>query len=148
MSGSTDPGPDRDALEAAEGLTAALGGIRDDLGALRLELEAARKDVRRSKRIIAGLVISFCVDLVVTAGFGYNTVRVNDTQDASRANLISACRQANVNRGQDIAIWNKFLGDLVPAPARTGKVQAELAGINQLIRIKDTPRNCVTLYGP
>ena len=153
----SDSDHDRDAVAAAEGLTAVLGGVHDDLNALREELETARRasekrdaqlarDARRARRIIVGLVVSFCLDLAVTGGLAYNTVRVNDTQDASHASEISACRQANVNRGQDIAIWNKFLGDLAPPSARTGKVAAELAGINHLIRIKDTPRNCVALY--
>jgi hypothetical protein len=141
--------PDSELLAAVDRVTAALGGVRDDLKSLRRELETARKDVRRSQNIITGLVISFCLDLAVTGLVGWNTIRVNDTQDASRASAISACRQANVNRRQDIAIWDRFLDDIAPPAARaktTPKVRAELTEINRLIRVKDAPRNCVVLY--
>lgn len=152
--------PDHDAVTAAEGLTVALRGIREDLAGLRGDLEAARvasekrdarlaKDARRSRNVLTGLIASFCLDLAVTGLVGWNTIRVNDSQDASHASEISACRQANVNRVEDIAIWDRFLDDIAPPAARaktTPKVRAELAGLNRLIRLKDTPRNCVALY--
>jgi hypothetical protein len=150
--------PDHDAVTAAEGLTVALRGIREDLAGLRGDLEAARvasekrdarlaKDARRSRNVVTGLIASFCVDLAVTGLVGWNTIRVNDSQDASHASEISVCRQANVNRREDIAIWNRFLDDIAPPDAKTTpKVRVELAGLNRLIRLKDTPRNCVALY--
>jgi hypothetical protein len=133
------PGPDRDALTTAQGLTAALEAMAGQLKAVN-----DRQD--RTRKIVAGLVVSICLDLLITAGFGYNTVQVNDAQAASHASEISACQQANVNRVQDIAIWNRFLGDIAPAAAQTPKVKAELAEINKLIAVKDTPRQCQKLY--
>lgn len=154
------PDHDHDAVAAAEGLTAALSGVREDLTSLRDELGTARKasekrdaqlakDARRAKNIIRALAVSFCLDLIVTGGLAYNTVRVNDTQDAGRASEIAACRQANVNRREDIAIWDRFLDDIAPPSARaktTPKIRAELAGLARLIRVKDTPRDCVAFY--
>lgn len=148
---------DHDPLAAAEGLTSALEDVRDELRSLRGELKSVREasetrdahlaeDAKRSRRIITALAVSFCLDLLITAGFGYNTVRVNETQNASHANQVAACRQANVNRAEDVAIWNQFLTDLAPPAARTAKVRAELAGIYRLIRIKDKPRNCTAVY--
>lgn len=132
------PDRDRDALAAAQSLTASLDAMTGELSRLRAY-------GKRNRRIIVGLVVSLCLDLLITAGFGYNTIRVNDAQDATRTSEISACQQANVNRAQDIAIWNSFLGDLAPA-AQTPKVKAELAGLSKLVRIKDAPRDCQSLY--
>src|ERR1700693_4547989 len=135
-----------DAVSAADRLTGALDGMAGQLKTVSDRLAAAEDIAQRNRRFIIGLVISFCLDLLITAGFGYNTIRVDDTQNASHASEISACQQANVNRAEDIAIWNRFLGDLAPVAARTPKVQAELAGINKLIAVKDTPRDCNALY--
>lgn len=134
------PDRDRDALAAAQGLT-------DSLDAMAGELRAVNARQDRTRKIVAGLVVSLCLDLLITAGFGYNTVRVNGAQDATHTSEVSACQQANVNRAEDIAIWNRFLGDIAPPGApQTAKVKAELAEINKLIKTKDMPRNCVALY--
>lgn len=151
--GSAGPDP----LAVIGELTAALEGARDDLRSLRDELETDRKaseardaaladSARRRGRIITALAVSFCLDLLITAGFGWNTVRVNDAVSAQHASNVQQCQLANVTRGQDIAIWNLFLADLAPAAARTPKVTAELAKVNQLIKVKDTPRDCASAY--
>lgn len=145
-----------DPLAAIGDLTAVLQGVRADLQSLRDELKSVREDsekrdaalakeARRRGRVIAGLVISFCLDLLITAGFGWNTVRVNDTQNAARAIDVRQCQLANVARAQDIAIWNRVLADRAPA-ARTPKAAAELARVNHLIKVKDTPRDCAAAY--
>jgi hypothetical protein len=142
----TPPPQGNAALAAAQGLTEALDAVSGQLKAVRDRLTVTEKDARRNRHIIIGLVVSFCLDLLVTAGFGWNTVQVNGAQNASHDSQISACRQANTNRAEDIAIWNQFLGDIAPAAAQTPKVKTELAEINKLIAVKDTPRNCTALY--
>jgi hypothetical protein len=153
-----------DPLAVIGDLTAALEGTRTDLRSLRDKLESVRQDsegrdallarsARRSRQVITGLVISFCADLLVTAGFGWNTIRVNDAQDATRAiqvashaSEVSACEQANVNRAQDRAVFNQLLADLAPPPVRTPAVKAKLTVINRLIAAKDTPHDCAAVY--
>lgn len=138
------PGPDP--LAAARDLQRALEGMTVQLGAVKA-------DVRRGKRLIVGLAVSLVLDVALTIGV---TVAAVQSGDASRraaatvtqlhASELSACRQANVNRVQDIAIWNQLLADLAPPPARTVKVRAELAVLSRLIAVKDTPRDCTSLY--
>lgn len=145
-----------DPLQVIADLTAVLQGVRGDVQSLRDELKSVREDsetrdtaledaARRRGRIIAGLIVSFCLDLLITAGFGWNTIRVNDTQAASHQSDVRQCQVANVTRAQDIAVWNRFLADLAPAAA-TPKVAAELAQINQLVKVKDTLRDCDAAY--
>jgi hypothetical protein len=145
-----------DPLAVIADLTAELKGVREDLRSLRDELRSVRDDseardtaladsARRRGRVIAALVVSFCLDLLITAGFGWNTIRVNDTQNASRASDVRQCQLANVTRAQDIAIWNRVLADRAPA-AGTPKAAAELARVNHLIKVKDTPRDCTAAY--
>jgi hypothetical protein len=145
----TPEGTGPDPLAVIGELTAALEGARDDLRSLRDELESDReasqaRDTelaeagRRSRRVIAGLVISFALDLLITAGFGWNTVRVNDAVTAGQQNAVSSCQQSNVNRVEDIAIWNRILGGQ-PASAAA---KAEIADVKRLVKIKDTPHVC------
>jgi hypothetical protein len=62
---------------------------------------------------------------------------------------VSQCQQNNTNRREDIAIWNQFLGDIAPPSVqKTPKIKMELDQINALIKIKDTPRDCVQIYRP
>lgn len=153
----TTPDPLAEALAAAQSLTGILEDVRGDLRSLRDEVKTAReeseardaalaKSDRRIRHFVIALAVSFCLDILITAGFGYNTVRVNQTQNASHADLISSCRQANVSREQDAAIWETFLGDIAPPKAQTPKVKALLAGIDRRIAIKDTPKDCVAVY--
>lgn len=73
----------------------------------------------------------------------------NHNSTALHNSSVSQCQQNNMNRREDIAIWNQFLGDLAPpGTPQTAKVRAELAQINALIKVKDTPRNCVKAYQP
>lgn len=135
------------ALEGMDRLTVALDGMSARLREVSGRLAVAEESAHRLRLIVRALVVSFCLDLLVTAGFGYNTVQVNDAQGATRTSEVSACQQANVNRVQDIAIWNRFLGDIAPPGApQTAKVKAELAEINHLIKVKDTPRDCQSQY--
>jgi acetate kinase len=143
--GSAGPDP----LAVIGELTAALEGARDDLRSLRDELETDRKaseardaalasSARRRGRIIAALAVSFCLDLLITAGFGWNTVRVNDAVTAGQQNAVSSCQQSNVNRVEDIAIWNRILG----AQTTSAAAKAEIADVKRLVKIKDTPHVC------
>lgn len=93
--------------------------------------------------VSAVLNILFLGSIVVLALlYGNNTTALHNAN-------VSQCEQNNVGRQQDIAIWNQFLGDIVPPSAKlSAKQQQELDQINALIKIKDTPRNCVAVYTP
>lgn len=127
--------------------------LSDALKAMTRQLAEVKATVRRSRRVIIAIAVSLVLDVGLTVGVTIAAVQAGDASGKASATIrqlhasqVSACRGANVNRGQDIAIWNQFLADLAPPAARTPKVRAELAGINRLIRVKDTPRNCVAIY--
>jgi len=130
-----------DPLDAAARLT-------ETFDAMTAQMARLSRRGRRDRRLIAGLIVSIALDLLITGGLGWNTVRQDDTQNASHDAQVSACQQANVNRAQDIAVWDRFLAGLADiAPAtRTPKVAAEMAVIERLIRVKDTPRDCTAQY--
>jgi hypothetical protein len=153
MSDSAAPDP----LEVIGNLTAELEGARADLRSLRGELRSVREDSegrdaalselgRRRGRVITGVIISICLDLLITAGFGWNTIRVDSAENAAHDSNIQQCQAANATREQDIAIWRQFLADLAPAAAGIPKTTAELARINVLVKVKDTPRDCTSAY--
>lgn len=148
MNEDTPAGGGLDPLAVIGELTTALEGARADLRSLRDELESDRKaseardaalagSARRRGRVLAALAVSFCLDLAITAGVGWNTVRVNDAVTAGQQNAVSSCQQSNVNRMEDIAIWNRILGT---PPASAAK--AEIADVKRLVKIKDTPHVC------
>jgi hypothetical protein len=135
-----------DPLKTARDLTGALEGMT-------VQLTAVKATVRRSKRVIAALAVSLFLDVCLTIGVTVAAVQSGDASSRAadavtqlHASNVSACRQANVNRAQDIAIWDKFLAGLAPPAVRTAAVRAELAEVNHLIAVKDAPRNCARLY--
>lgn len=125
-----------DAVDVARELTGSLQALAGQMSRLT-------RSEKRNRRIIAGLVISFALDLAVTAGLGYNTIRQNSTQDAIHASEIQQCQLANGTRRQDIAIWNRLL--TVPASAPAAQ-KAEVADLRRLVQVKDMPRDCAAAY--
>jgi hypothetical protein len=134
------------ALTAIQGLQAAIETMSGDLRTVSSRLASAEKRERRLRHIMTGLAISFALDLLITAGLGWNTVRQNDIQNANQADQIAACRVANVSRIQDAAVWDTLLADLAPPKAQTPRVKALLRGIEKRIEAKDRPHNCAAQY--
>ena len=134
----TEPDP---AVTAATELT-------DSFRAMTAQMKRLTRTGKLNRRLITGLVISFAVDLAVTGGLAYTTVRQNSVQDGIRASDITQCRLANVSRQQDIAIWNRLLA-IPPAAAKaeTAAQRAEVADLERLVRVKDAPRDCNAAFG-
>jgi hypothetical protein len=141
-----EPPPQQSALETIRGLQHAIEAMSADLKAAASRLSTAEKTAKRLKHIVTGLAVSLCLDLLITAGFGWNTLRVNADENAIHSDQINACQQGNTARRQDAAIWDTFLGDIAPPKVRTPKVNALLRGIDKRIAVKDTPKNCAVLY--
>jgi hypothetical protein len=130
-------GPEQDpAVTAADGLAASLTAMAEQLGKLG-------KRQGRQRRLVIGLAVSICLDLLITAGLGYNTVRQNSVQDRIHASEITQCQLANGARAQDIAIWNRLLQ--VPASAPAAQ-KAEVAELKHLVGVKDKPRDCAAAF--
>jgi len=69
----------------------------------------------------------------------YLVVRVSDVADANAKNAVSSCQQSNQSRVEDIAIWNRLLK--LP-PGATAAQKAEVAEVEHLVKVKDTPHVC------
>jgi hypothetical protein len=135
-----------DPQQTARDLQAALEGMTR-------QLAAVRKTVRGNRRVIIALAVSLFLDVCLTVEVTVAAVQSGDASSRAagtvtqlHASQVSACQLANVNRAQDIAIWDTFLAELAPPAARTPAVKAKLAVINAAIRVKDTPRDCTRLY--
>lgn len=122
---------------------AAAAELAESFQAMAAQMKRLTRDQKRNRRVIASLAVSFTLDLLVTAGLGYNTIRQNDVQNGIRASDIRQCQLANVARGQDIAIWNRLLA--IPASAAAAQ-KAEVAELKHLVGVKDKPRDCAAAY--
>ena len=122
---------------------AAAAELAASFQAMTAQMERLARTTRRNRRVVAALAASFALDLLFTAGLGYNTIRQNDVQNGIRASDIRQCQLANVARQQDIAIWNRLLQ--VPASA-TAAQKAEVAELEHLVGVKDKPRDCAAAY--
>ena len=89
----------------------------------------------------SGVVIAVLIAVVVLLVFQTNTAvdRANKAITAVRQTAVLNCLENNVARQQDIAIWNRLLTVSSPPSAA---VKAEIADLNALVKIKDTPRPC------
>lgn len=94
-------------------------------------------------------ITSAILNVVFLASIVLLGLLYNHNSTALHNSSVSQCQANNTNRKEDVAIWNQFLGDLAPPGSpQTAKVHAELTQIYALIRVKDTPRNCVKAYQP
>jgi hypothetical protein len=87
----------------------------------------------------AVLVVIVIILLIQNNSLGESNQRNITAQHTSN---IQQCQLANVTRIQDIAIWNRLL-KVSPTSAAA---KAEIAELNHLVKVKDTPRNCVAAY--
>ena len=122
---------------------AAAAALTDSFQAMTAQMKRLARSEKRNRRIIAALVVSFCLDLAVTAGIGYDTARQDSVQNSIRASDIRQCQLANVARQQDIAVWDRLLAVPVTASAAA---RAEVAELDRLVRVKDTPRDCAAAF--
>jgi hypothetical protein len=124
---------------------AAAAELAASFQAMTAQMKRLARTTKRNRRVIAALAVSFTLDLLFTAGLGYNTIRQNNVQDGIRASDIAQCQLANVARQQDIAIWNRLLR-LPPGAHATAAQKAEIADLERLVRAKDTPRDCQAAF--
>src|SRR6202011_3425506 len=101
-----EPGQEPDpVLAIAAGLAESFDAMADQLGKVGERQDRADRRDRRQRLLVRGLAVSFALDLAVTGGLAYNTIRqdsVQAAQDASQAaqdaNDVRQCQLANVAR--------------------------------------------------
>lgn len=84
------------------------------------------------------LVVAVLVVMVVFLGLQNRATIAAQSRDN-----IQQCQASNATRLQDIAIWNRLLKI---GPDATASQKAEVAELNHLVTVKDTPRNCVAVF--
>lgn len=81
----------------------------------------------------SAVAITVLIVVVVILAF-----RINAAVTVNKNNAAASCRQSNVNRLEDIAIWHRVLNTRPSSAA----ARAEIADLQHLVDIKDTPRVC------
>ena len=100
----------------------------------RIKIYLVFSSVAITALVIVVTVMALQINDLVSA----NTLLIKAQQ---RSN-ISQCQASNKSRQQDIAIWNRLLR----VSPTTAEGKAEVAELKELVRIKDTPRNCVNAF--
>lgn len=86
-------------------------------------------------------VVLTALTVVVVILVSQNSRNINSQQ----RNNVRQCQLANVTRQQDIAIWNRLL-QLPAGMKATAAQKAEIAELEHLVKIKDTPRDCTQAF--
>jgi hypothetical protein len=158
-------------LQAADRLSGAVEGMRDELRAVSDRLGSAEerqaasdkqqtatdKSVQRGRRLLIGLVISFALDITLTILVTIATFQAHSASSQAkataaqlRANQITACGVGNQTRAEQIQLWSHLAAQSKPAPGSTPQqirrerqtVAALLAYVRQTFRHLD----CRSLY--
>jgi len=156
----TAPGPEpapQGALERAQALQVSLDAMSETLKAVIKRLGSAEKTARLLKRIVIALSVSFCLDILITAGLGWNSVQAHSASDRANATVadlhsaqITNCRAGNQTRAQQVQLWTHLAQESKPAPGATAAqiakdrqaVDALLAYIGRVF----APVNCAERY--
>jgi hypothetical protein len=96
--------------------------------------------------VVSAFALTSLVVIVTVLIFQFSAVSASNTRliAAQARDNIRQCEQANVSRSQDIAIWNRLL-NVKPLP-KSPAALAEIADLERLVKVKDTPRDCAAAY--
>lgn len=144
----SQPEPNRETLDTAQGLTAAMGAVSEDIQRLTAY-------GRRNRRLIWGLVISIILDLALTVSVAIVAVQAHDANGAANQNRVSAiaaCQSTNVARAQNQQLWDYLLAISQPRPGESAAQRARgekaLAEIRAKVATTFAPRDCQRQYPP
>ena len=101
----SEPSPDREAIDAAAGLTGALESLTG-------ELKRLRAYGRTNRHLIVITFVSIALDLMLTflLVFTYGTARsAGEAAAAQHETLVSACQAGNQTRAEQIQLWQYVL---------------------------------------
>ena len=97
--------------------------------------------------ITAIWIVSAVLNVLFMASIVWLAVLYSSNSNALKNDNVSQCEQNNTGRQQDIAIWNLLLDQPRSKPL-TPQQQQTFNTLKWLVKIKDTPRNCVKVYTP
>lgn len=149
----TEPPHDREALDAARGLTGALQGVGRELARLNAY-------GRRSRHLIWLTVAGLAVDVVLTAVIAAVAVAAHTATDQARhatatvaqlhQTTVQGCQAGNSFRAGTVALWDHLAAGSKPAPGSTAaQVAAQKKAVAKFlayVSAVNKPRNCRAAY--
>ena len=156
-----DASREQEAIEAARGLTEAVKGTADELAAMRRELAAMNTYGKHNRRLIAGLAVSFALDIVLTVVVAVFAIQAHDASSQAHvaaslaaqnhASALTFCRAANVSAAAQVRLTTYFVAITQPPPGAPGAqavtTRARDAALLVYVRRSFAPRDCVKIYG-
>jgi uncharacterized protein YlxW (UPF0749 family) len=155
MSTPLDP---NDPVAVANELIGTLGGMTKQFEALSKRQVDTAKYSHHTRRlgfglaasVLLGIILSIVVVFSLIGQVHQNTTfrnAQNAQNKAQAAALVTSCQASNVNKANDIKLWDDLLTDLVAKPTTaTPTVQKELTALHKLINVRDQPINCIARY--
>ena len=151
----------QEAIDAARGLTETLRGTAGELAAMRRELAAMNVYGKHNRRLIAGLAISFALDLLLTVIVAVFAIQAHDASSQAHvaaslaaqnhASALKFCRAANVSAEAQVRLTTYFVAITQPPPGAPGAqavtTRARDAALLVYVRRSFAPRDCAAIYG-
>lgn len=103
-----------------------------------------QRALRLPKILLAISLVGLLIALI-SIGLVVNRIVTHPTANKIVQNNINACQDGNVNRLEQIEIWDKFIGLIVgknPSPA----IAAEAKSFEGFISMVNAPRDCQKIY--
>lgn len=116
-------------------------------GASRLsQLAASPRTIIKVWAVSAILNTLFLASILVLGLlYAANASELHRQNTALHNSSVSQCQANNANRAQDIVIWEALEK---PTSPRNAAATVKWAKLKQLVEKKDSPRNCIKVYGP
>jgi hypothetical protein len=133
-----------DPITAAQQLTSALDAMSG-----RLEAVSARQDEqilygRRNRSLIRWLVASLILDVILTAGFVFGAIKINEANDRTdqiHNQQVATCVSSNDARLLTTQLW-EYIFTLKPSTPRTDAQQKQIADLQNYVHRAFAPRDC------
>lgn len=105
------------------------------------------KDAARRKHQLIMLAITIGVDVLLTIGFGYVTIRTHNLAsqaDSNRDAIVRSCETTNEGRANNKKLWVYILG-LSPSQQRTPEQTRSLDKFRAFVDETFAPKDCSTI---
>jgi hypothetical protein len=124
-------------------LTSSLDDLTGQFTALSTRLDDTSSFTHRTRHLTIGLAISVTLDVLLSVFLIITAANQGSISSRTNAALVSSCQQSNINKANDIRLWNATLAADHPATA-AGK--ATLAEQHILVNVRDKQVNCIARY--
>jgi hypothetical protein len=126
------------------GLTDALDNMAEQFTTLNKKQKQTDTTIKKTRHLTLGLVISVALDIILSIVLIIVANNQSTLSSAQRSALITSCQGGNVNKANDVKLWETVITSVHLNKAIP---PAEFAAIQNLIHVRDHPINCVQRYG-